>query len=104
MDRPLYEQVFLRDEFRCVYCGFDGSGFDGWVFLSVDHFKPRHAGGTDDMENLMTACVSCNQMKGGFYWPSLEEAKAAIEIWRTQMRTHWEKTIKPLVAPTALKE
>ena len=25
----------------CVYCGFDGRGFDAWMQLTVDHLRPR---------------------------------------------------------------
>src|SRR5205823_4399297 len=56
MPRPLDEEVFAKDGFRCVYCGFDGGSFDGWVFLAVDHFRPKSRGGTDDIANLVTAC------------------------------------------------
>jgi 5-methylcytosine-specific restriction endonuclease McrA len=41
MMRPADEVVFQRDGFQCVYCGFDGSTFAGWVFLQVDHFTPK---------------------------------------------------------------
>jgi 5-methylcytosine-specific restriction endonuclease McrA len=91
------EEIFERDGFRCVYCGFDGSTFNGWAFLQLDHFKPRSRGGTDDPENLVTACVICNQMKGGFYWPNLEEARRNILSWWAQMREYWEKVVEPLV-------
>ena len=30
-------EVFERDHFTCVYCGFDGRLFDNWMQLSVDH-------------------------------------------------------------------
>jgi len=37
----------------------------------VDHYKPRERGGTDDWENLRSACKSCHSSKtaredGGF--------------------------------------
>lgn len=52
--------VFARDGFTCVYCGFDGNGFDQWRQLSVEHLLPRNAGGTDDADNLVTVCRFCN--------------------------------------------
>ena len=52
--------VFKRDGFVCVYCGFDGNGFNNWRQLSVDHLRPRRIGGTDSEDNLLTACHFCN--------------------------------------------
>jgi hypothetical protein len=52
-------EVFKRDSFRCQYCG--GSAPD--VILQVDHIKPVADGGTNDMTNLVTSCVDCNQGK-----------------------------------------
>jgi hypothetical protein len=55
------ETIFKRDGFRCVYRDFDGSTFDGWRFLAVDHVDPN---GSDDPSNLVTACCYCNLLKG----------------------------------------
>ncbi|MEH6525645.1 MAG: HNH endonuclease [Sneathiella sp.] len=50
--------VFLRDGFRCQYCG---SGDD----LTFDHVLPRRLGGQTSWENITTACATCNMRKGG---------------------------------------
>jgi hypothetical protein len=50
--------VFARDGFGCVYCG---SGRD----LHCDHVKPICKGGTNDIDNLATACATCNLSKAG---------------------------------------
>jgi len=52
--------VFLRDEFRCQYCGGEFAARD----LTFDHVVPRAAGGRDSWTNLVSACVDCNQAKG----------------------------------------
>lgn len=52
--------VFRRDGFRCRYCGDHGGG----VVLKVDHVLPRVEGGTNDPQNLVTACNDCNSGKG----------------------------------------
>lgn len=58
MVRPsLRFQILERDGFRCRYCG--ASAGDGAV-LHVDHIHPRAFGGSDDPENLVTACHECN--------------------------------------------
>jgi hypothetical protein len=93
------EEVFQRDKFRCVYCDFDGSAFAGWVFLQVDHFKPKSFGGSDELDNLKTACVSCNTMKGAITFPTVEEARQAVAQWRMQMHQYWESRVKRFIPP-----
>ena len=50
-------QVFKRDRFTCQYCGRSG------VELEVDHIQPLASGGTNDLDNLITACKDCNRGK-----------------------------------------
>jgi 5-methylcytosine-specific restriction endonuclease McrA len=54
------EEVFRRDHFTCLYCGFDGRSFDGWMQLSLEHILPRSSGGGHEIDNLAVACRSCN--------------------------------------------
>lgn len=51
--------VFLRDGFRCQYCG---TGDD---VLTFDHVVPRRAGGRTTWDNVVAACAPCNLRKGG---------------------------------------
>lgn len=55
-------QVFARDGFRCRYCGVQ-AGDDG-VTLHADHLVSVVDGGTNAMDNLITACQRCNGGKG----------------------------------------
>lgn len=48
--------VFARDGFACVYCGAEDQ-------LECDHIYPVSKGGSDDIENLATACRPCNRSK-----------------------------------------
>lgn len=48
--------VLKRDGFRCAYCGITAMA----ELLQVDHVIPQSKGGTDDIENLVTACARCN--------------------------------------------
>ena len=50
--------VFLRDRFRCQYCGAEHD-------LTFDHVVPRRFGGETTWENIVAACSSCNLKKGG---------------------------------------
>ena len=52
--------VMLRDGYTCQYCGDS----PGRHMLTVDHVIPRSRGGRHTWENLVTACISCNQKKG----------------------------------------
>jgi len=87
--RPLDEDVFEKDGFRCVYCGFDGSSFDTWAFLQVDHFKPKSRSGTDDISNLFTSCWICNHIKLDKEFSSVDEASEKIKTYRAQMKEYW---------------
>ncbi len=53
--------VFLRDGFRCQYCGERGTSGD----LTFDHILPRSQGGITSWTNIVTACGPCNLRKGG---------------------------------------
>lgn len=52
-------EVFKRDGFVCQYCGQHPPD----VMLEVDHISPVAEGGTNDEENLVTACFNCNRGK-----------------------------------------
>jgi hypothetical protein len=52
--------VFKRDGFVCQYCGAHPPA----VVLHVDHIHPVAEGGTNDIDNLITACEPCNLGKG----------------------------------------
>ncbi len=60
---PLGDQnllLFKRDRYTCAYCG----GVFQHKDLSRDHVLARSRGGEDSFENCVTACKSCNQLKG----------------------------------------
>lgn len=52
-------EVFKRDAFSCQYCGAHPPD----ALLEVDHITPVAEGGTNDEENLVTACFNCNRGK-----------------------------------------
>jgi 5-methylcytosine-specific restriction endonuclease McrA len=88
--RPSREDIYRRDGYRCCYCGFDGTTFEGWVFLQLDHFKPTARGGKDDPENLITCCVVCNNMKWNTEFATIEDARSYIHAERTKLRIRFE--------------
>ena len=50
--------VLRRDGGVCQYCGRRG------VLMTTDHVIPKSSNGTDTWENLVCACVACNNRKG----------------------------------------
>lgn len=59
------QEVLKRDGHRCRYCGSSSPVFH------MDHVYPESKGGETSVENLVTACPSCNtkkQAKVGL-WP-----------------------------------
>lgn len=60
--RPAFTRfnVFLRDNFSCQYC-LDRLPTQE---LTFDHVIPRCRGGRTTWENVVTACGSCNLLKG----------------------------------------
>ena len=55
------ENVYTRDKGRCQYCGINVARPEA----TYDHVKPRAQGGPTRWENIVIACVPCNQHKGG---------------------------------------
>lgn len=53
--------IHNRDQFKCVYCGLDGTeSFDNWIQLSQDHLLPSKYPQREDPEYIVTACSYCN--------------------------------------------
>jgi 5-methylcytosine-specific restriction endonuclease McrA len=61
-------RVLSRDGWVCTYCNKDLKGADA----TVDHITSRKVGGEIwDMDNLTSACRSCNSRKGSrFFSPA----------------------------------
>lgn len=59
ISKTLRFEVFKRDQFVCQYCGSTPPA----VVLELDHIQPVSKGGTDRIENLLTACFECNRGK-----------------------------------------
>lgn len=52
--------VFSKTGGVCAYCEID---LDPEMF-AIDHVHPRFHGGTNDIQNLLPCCHSCNSSKG----------------------------------------
>ena len=63
------KNILRRDGYKCQYCNKSDTA------LTIDHIIPKSKGGDDSWENLITACISCNNKKGD---RSPEEANMTI--------------------------
>lgn len=63
--------LFARDGGRCQYCGEQVS----LRAFTFDHVLPRAQGGLTSWENIVTACMACNQRKG-----NRTPAQAGLEL------------------------
>ena len=70
--------------FACGYCGV--SETEVGAYLTVDHFMPQEAGGSDDIENLVYACHACNLHKSTA-WSAT--APPVLHPLRTEMTLHF---------------
>ncbi|MBE9003597.1 HNH endonuclease [Fortiea sp. LEGE XX443] len=53
------QYVFQRDKYQCQSCGKTALEAD----LTIDHIIPLALGGQNDISNLHTLCLTCNQEK-----------------------------------------
>lgn len=49
--------IYIRDGLACIYCGL---GIEDGVKFTLDHVVPRSHGGSNETQNLATACHQCN--------------------------------------------
>lgn len=75
--------IFIRDQYRCQYCGerFSKS------HLTLDHIVPVVQGGAKNWENIVSACKPCNQQKGG-----RTPQQANMRLFRKPTRPQWLPT------------
>lgn len=57
--QPRRRNIYLRDGYRCQYCGERFNGKD----LTLDHVIPKAQKGPDTWENLVACCTPCNRRK-----------------------------------------
>jgi 5-methylcytosine-specific restriction endonuclease McrA len=51
------KNILRRDGHRCQYCGSTSPP------ITVDHILPKSQGGGESWENLVAACIRCNNVK-----------------------------------------
>ncbi len=74
--------VMIRDRHTCVYCGSRSGP------ITMDHVIPRSRGGTNDFDNCVACCRTCNQKKG---------AQLPSEAGLTLRHRPWQPTIAEFI-------
>jgi 5-methylcytosine-specific restriction endonuclease McrA len=80
------KNILRRDAHKCQYCGRSD------LTLTIDHVVPVSRGGEDTWENLVCACVQCNNKKG-FSTPE----EATMPLRRKAMRPNHVTFIRHFV-------
>lgn len=65
------KNILRRDRHKCAYCGRSD------LPLTIDHIVPKSKGGDDSWENLVSACLPCNNRKGDL---SLDELNMQLRV------------------------
>ena len=100
-------EVYKRDRWTCVYCGFDGRAFDSWMQLTLDHIFPQHQGKDHSLDNLVACCTSCNSITSRMkFEPKLSREKVLAEkLARVRERRAWYlERWKELVLPYVIEQ
>ena len=84
------KNILRRDGHRCQYCARTDAS------LTVDHLLPKSRLGEDSWENLVTACVECNNRKGD---RTPEEAR--MKLIRKPMKPNHVTFIRHFVGTVA---
>ena len=58
--RKQLKEYWLKRGKHCFYCNVKLTEEN----ITVDHEIPRSKGGSEDSENLVPCCISCNRKKG----------------------------------------
>ena len=93
------QAIYERDEYKCQYCGLDGSqDFNVWwqANFSVDHLLAKVHDGTEEDSNLVLACHTCNLYKGSIRCETLDEAKAVVRQKRIEAEAWYRKNVLKL--------
>lgn len=83
------QNVFLRDQYRCQYCGIDVNK----KTATLDHILPISHGGKTQWENTCCSCIACNSRKGNDHKikPKMKPYKPGyFELAEKRKKMHWD--------------
>jgi 5-methylcytosine-specific restriction endonuclease McrA len=88
------QNIYLRDNFTCQYCGRQFARAQ----LNLDHVLPKSQGGRTSWENVVCSCVRCNLDKGG-----RTPAQAGLRLLTVPRRPSWS-SLSPAVGKVPYAE
>lgn len=87
--------IFLRDGYRCQYCGARPAQRE----LNLDHVHPRSRGGPTTWDNLVCCCRTCNLGKGG-----RTPEESGMRLLRKPRRPGWTPALQLAATPMRFEE
>lgn len=84
------QNVFLRDNYQCQYCGLEAR--HNHNLLTLDHVVPRFSGGKTRWDNVVAACSPCNLEKAHF-------SKMKPKCGTPQRPTYYQLVAKSMTMP-----
>lgn len=88
------KEIYYRDGGHCRYCGKNLTSFSDWLIYTIDHVVPRAAGGTDEADNLVLCCPSCNWLLSrAVDCLTVESRGARVAELRMVWRRYWQRDI-----------
>jgi hypothetical protein len=83
------ETVFEKTKGKCTYCGkklsYQNYGVYGaWGSWHIDHGRARARNGSDRLNNLFAACISCNLLKSDAGSGSFRKSMRPLKAQRKQ--------------------
>lgn len=78
------ENVYIRDNHTCQYCGERMSAKN----LTLDHVVPASHNGKKDWENVVAACRECNQRKA-----NRTPTQAKMPLLNEPKAPHWQPIV-----------
>lgn len=94
--------ILKRDGFRCRYCGWDGSQWPNWLYLSVDHLLPPGHPQRENLDYKVAACRFCNEaynrtvynVEGKTPEQLVEQKKPRILEKRAEYKSFFDQKVK----------
>jgi len=103
-------KIHQRDNFKCRYCGADGTkSFDTWLSLSCDHLLPKDNPNRENDDYKVTACRFCNEADNHYLDEAekrslkfdglspdqlVEQRRPYVLARREEYKSFWEKNVK----------
>lgn len=76
------QNIYLRDDFTCQYCGVRYARSK----LNLDHVVPKAQGGRTHWTNIVCSCVKCNLKKG-----ARRPEEAGMKLLRQPKKPDWSQ-------------